>query len=119
MTIVANQLKKALNKAILEVAGVPRKPMTPAEKLKLARQHKRKAAASTARSATSTAEANVPPPSPTHMAEERHMSPPHSTPIIIIDEPINVQPINEIKVNLEAEAARREKRKPQWRMKGI
>lgn len=78
MIVASNQPKKALNESILEAVGVSRKLMTPAEKLKLARQHKRKASVSTARSVASTIEANIlpyPPPSPPHVADEKCPSP--------------------------------------------
>lgn len=85
---MANQSKKALNEVILEVAGVPRKPMTPVEKLKLARQHKGKAIASTTASTAKTIATHFP-PSP-HVTEEKRLSPPRSPPIIIMDEPLRV-----------------------------
>lgn len=89
---------------------MPRKPITLVEKFKSTRQHKGKATDSITKNAASTAEANVPPPLPFREAEESHQSP-HSLTIIIMDEPFNVKPINKMAVNLEAETARREKRK--------
>lgn len=90
-----------------------RKPITLAEKLKLARQHKGKAATSTAGSIACTTEVNIPPPtlSPPHAVEETRPSPRRSPLIVIMDEPLNVQPINEAATNPEAEVARRENRK--------
>lgn len=93
MMTVANQSKKALNEAILEATGVPRKPMTPTKKLKPARQHKGKAAASTTGGAASAAKTIIlppPPPSPPHVAGGTSLNPPHSPPVVILDEPIRV-----------------------------
>lgn len=85
--------------------------MIPAKKLKLAQQDKGKATTSTARSVAFTVGANFPPPSLPHVADERYLSPPHFPPIIIIDMPLNVQPINEIAANPKADlVAKREKK---------
>lgn len=86
--------------------------MTPAEKLKLARQHKGKASASASGNATPATEATKPPTlSPPHIVEENLPGPPRSLPIVITDEPLRVQPISKVAMDAGAEDLRREKRK--------